>query len=66
MTKLNAFAKRLIVLFGVQKALHSALLRMQANQDDAFYTSEDWIVERNWIETEFFAEVLGDMHPSNG
>lgn len=57
-TQLNAFARRLIVLFGVQKSLHDALLCMQSDQENPFYAHEYWQQGRSWIEAQFFAEVL--------
>ncbi len=63
--QMNAFAKQLIVLFGVQKALHDALLRMQADADNPFYTHEYWAVGRQWVEAQFFAEVLPSETPAS-
>jgi len=55
--QLNGFVKRLLLIFGVQKALHAALLRMQAREpDELFYTSEYWEARRDWLESEFFGQ----------
>ena len=63
--QMNAFAKQLIVLFGVQKALHDALLRMQSDPIETFYTPEYWAVGQPWVEATFFAEVLPSETPAS-
>ncbi|MBX9695777.1 MAG: hypothetical protein K2Z81_25555, partial [Cyanobacteria bacterium] len=52
--RLNDFARRLLVIFGVQKPVGEALVRMQA-REKTFYDPEHWAERGAWILSEFCA-----------